>query len=267
MGTGRTDYKIVMFVFAGGLISSLAQAEPAAPALAPLNIKAKYDVAWSGIKIGRIYIESSEDANGYRMSVDTKTSGIAQLFSDEQRVAKVEGHGGLGQPYVPVRYESYPTKDKKDQKVLIRYDTTGRIDSLQRIPSDDPKWRPLVPADQANTATDPITAGFILREKLYGAAVPQATVRTYDAARLAEMTFKIVEPHARLTIRDKPIMAVNTVVTRKPITGYTPKELKKFAKGDPEIHLYFSDDAAFLPVRATIDSGFGQITATLVSQN
>ncbi len=264
MGLNHRAYKIVMFIFATGAVFPAWSAEP----LAPLSMEARYEVAWGGIPIGRIRLTATEAAGNYHMVVDTKTSGIAKLFSDEKRTAEVEGHGGAGQPYVPSSYKSLPQKEG-DGRTVIRYDTTGHIDSIDRTPQDDPKWRPLVPREQANTATDPITAGYTLRQKMHD-SLPNAhefTMRTYDGARLAEMKFTLVNADETLEIMDKKISVVNMRVSRQPIIGYTPKELKKFAKGDPEIHLYFSNNARFLPVRATIESGFGQITATLEKSN
>jgi hypothetical protein len=59
---------------------------------------------------------------------------------------------------------------------------------------------------------------------------------------------------------------VNVAIARIPINGYTPKELKKFKKGDPEIRLYFSNDAAFLPIRATAKVTLGELSLTMVEK-
>jgi hypothetical protein len=269
MGMSHTGYKIVISIFAGGATCLPAMAQtpvPATPLPSPLIMNAHYEVDWSGIPIGRVNITSSEDASGYHMRVDTKTSGIAQLFSDERRVAEVTGHGGLGEPYLATRYESKPQKDTKGQSTLITYDAQGHIAAQQRIPGDDPAWRPPVPVEQADNAADSITAGFILRRMLYGALIthaPMVSTKTYDGARLAEMKLTVAHEHVNMPLMGKPADVVDVIVTRIPITGYTPKELKKFAKGDPEIHLYFTQDSAFLPVKVTVDSAFGEITGTM----
>ena len=271
MGPTRIRCKIAFSIFAlGALCPPVWAQETAADAtLAPFTLSAKYEVDWSGIPIGRINITASEGATGYRMVVDTKTSGIAQLFSDERTEASVEGIGGLGTPYLPRRYASAPQKNGKGQRTTITYDEAGKILSLERLPGDDPNWRPVVPRDQANTATDPITAAFALRRRLHEALATgqtSAAVRTYDGARLATMRATIVQPRT-LTVMDQPMAVVDTRITRTPITGYTPKEIKKFEKGDPEIHLYFTRDAEMLPVKITVESGFGPVHARMIKRN
>ncbi len=246
------------------LLPTLTHAAP----IAPLTIQAKYIVAWNGITIGRIRLNANETANSYSISVDTKTRGIGALFSNEKRIAMAEGKISADGRHIPSKYESRPQKETGEapKYSILRYDNEGRIQSREVVPDDTPNYRPAVPAADVNLATDSVTAGLVLRRKLHGEIAKNGnttSVKTYDGSRLAEMKFAVVKPEAKVEIMDNYVAAVNTVVTRTPIKGYTAKEMKKYNAGDPEIHLYFSDDEKFIPVKATINTSFGQLSATL----
>lgn len=238
----------------------------AAEPIKPLVLKAKYTIAWSGISLGRIRIDANETASIYRMTIDTKTRGIGALVSDEARVVTAEGTVNAAGEYVPVRYRSGPHKDGEDAVTTITYDATGNIVTRERVPADtDPNYRPVVPLNEASAARDPVTAAFILRRKLYetmGTGTSEVMTRTYDGRRLATMRL-VQATDARVPIMEDYIESISAGVKREPISGYTAKELKKYKKGDPDIRLYFSKDAAFLPIRATAKTALGELSMTL----
>lgn len=236
------------------------------PELSPLNYETKYEVTMGGLTIGRLRITALEDAFGYRMVVDTKTKGIVDFFAPLESVAIVKGAVVEGN-YVPTLYTSKVLKDgnDKNRKVEIVYDVDGNIAKRSRVPGDDPKWRPVVSLKEINGAPDPMTGSFMLRSKLREAMARnerETSIITYDGARLVRMKAKVVS-RARIKIQDKYVNAINTIITREPINGYTPKELKKFKAGDPVIHVFFSADERLMPLQATISLFYGDINATL----
>jgi Protein of unknown function (DUF3108) len=123
-----------------------------------------------------------------------------------------------------------------------------------------------VPFASVNTARDPVTGSYMLRRALY-AALPtsqnEVATKTYDGLRLATMKM-VRDTNAKVAVMGEYKDTINVAITRTPINGYTPKELKKFKKGDPEIRIYFTNDAAFLPVRATAKTLVGELSMTLV---
>jgi hypothetical protein len=148
----------------------------------------------------------------------------------------------------------------------MRYDGDGNLTFRKRLKEDDPNWRAQVPWDEANKATDPVTAAYIVRQNIRdGMEIGNrvTTVKLYDGARLADFMFKVVSP-ARVEAMDKFYDAINVVVSRAPILGYTPKELKKFKEGDPTVHVYFSADERMLPLKAEMQVTLGKLSATLV---
>ena len=245
--------------------SFAAYADPAPP-LAPLVMEGKYFVAWNGLVMGRINLSAHEDAQNYTLTVDTKTHGVGILFKTERRIAEANG-AVTPQGYIAHHFESRPQGKDEGQRSTIEFDAAGKIATREQVPQDDRNWRPEVSLADANTANDPVTAGLVLRRKLYEALAQgknEVAIRTYDGSRLAEMKFAALADHARVTMPgDGYGDAINTIVTREPIAGYTPKEIKKYNAGDPIIHLYFSADAKFVPVRATVSLPIGELSVSL----
>ncbi len=246
------------------IIAPCAQA--ADGALSPLVLKGRYVIAWSGIPLGRIILTANEDATNYSMVIDTKTKGIGALISDEKRVISVEGAKTAADVYIPSRYQSRPHRKGERNTITMTYDAAGNIATRENDNEDDPAWRPPVPREEANTARDPVTAAFILRRKLHASFADKITdisTRTYDGERLATMSLIPAGDDARVEVMGAYVKAINVVVKRAPINGYTPKEIKKYKKGDPEIRIYFSNDEAFIPLRATAKVPLGELSMTL----
>jgi hypothetical protein len=258
----KSTYKSALFALLA-LLASPAFAER--PALDPFALKGRYIIAWSGITLGRIYLTAREDNGSYRMVIDTKTRGVGALVSDEKRIIEAYGTKSDAGDYIPAHYESRPQKDPEEDVVTLQYDSHGNLEKRSRKFDDDPNWRAPVPVAEINTARDPITAAFMLRRALYAALdqdLPAITQRTYDGLRLAEMRL-IRRANARVAVMDRYRDTIPVSVKRAPIAGYTPKELKKFNKGDPEIRIYLSNDALFIPVRASAKTPIGELSMTL----
>lgn len=263
MGRLVSRYKAVV------LLAALAVAAPASaqvPTLKPMNYTLKYDVTFNGLPIGRIRITAHESEFKYSASVDTKTRGLMRLFDSTQSLLTANGRKDEG-TFIQKDYSTRSTDDDSTKLTTIRYGMKGEIIKSERNPPDDPKSRAPVPLEEASEGVNPVTALLIARYRLrdyIAANQRKATIRTYDGARLADLTFT-VHSRTNFEIMDKRMDVINTELTRNPIAGYKAKELKKFRAGDPIIHVYFSADERFLPVKADIAIRFGTISAELVS--
>lgn len=237
----------------------------AAPVMEPFPKLMKYRIAWNNIKIGRVIIEANQTPYSYRMSIDTKTTGMLKMFSPLKSVTWASGRLYEGQ-IIPQKYNSRSSSDEGNGRSSeLLYDEEGTLAQRTTIPVDDPSWRPEVPMDEARKAFDPITAYFIVRAMLYNnvnRGIKDTYIKTYDGRRLAEFQFKAVNNGTRLR-DDKVVPVINTVAFRKPINGYTPKELKRYEEGDPKVHIYFSADKRFLPIEFEIYHWSGKISASL----
>lgn len=258
-------------VYAAAALAFASPATAQVPELAPFNFTLKYDVTWNGLPIGRIGIVTTESDYRYTMAVDTKTRGIVRLFDGTKSVIKTEGRyiekDGREDVPSPQSYESRASDSDRTKTTTVRYSMQGEILKRERKPADDPLNRPVVPLEKANQAVDPLTAMYIARRMLRDNIernIRETTVRSYDGARLADFTFKVIS-RASLEVMGESTNAINMVLKRTPIDGYKKKELKKYNEGDPVIHVYFSADERFIPVAADVKLKFGTISATLTS--
>lgn len=235
------------------LFASPAMATPALPE----NLY--YRISWGGLSLGRIRVSASEDDERYRMVIDTKSKGVVSVFTPFQTVAQVQGIKREGR-YIPQEYKTDAQKsDEGDNRTsLIRYDSEGRITERLTNPQDDPRWRPVVPVEEATEAADPITCFIAMRSMLVQnreQGVKETALRSYDAKRLALLKATFIKNP------DPKKGAIATRITRVPLNGYTPKEWKKYRKGDPVLTVWFSDDRYVMPTRLELDLMLGTIVA------
>lgn len=253
-------------VVAAALLAFAATpAKAQVPDLEPFNYALKYEVTWNNLPIGRIYIETTQTEFRYSLSIDTKTRGILKLFDSTRSSLKTIGRYNDDEKPIASSYDSVSKGDDKTKTTSIRYSMDGEILKRTRNPADDPASRKPVPLEDANNAVDPLTAMYLLREKMHeniANNIRETTIRTYDGARLAEMSFTVIS-RASMEIMGEHVNAINTVMKRTPIAGYKDKEMKKWREGDPTIHVYWSADGRFIPLQADIDLKFGTISATL----
>ncbi|MEJ0009416.1 MAG: DUF3108 domain-containing protein [Alphaproteobacteria bacterium] len=256
MKTSR--YKLLLV---GAALLAAPGARAQVPPLEPLNAEARYDVTFNGLTLGRIRVSYHETAFGYKIDVDTETHGIAAIVKSEHTDTVAEGTLRDGQ-YAPTRFEF---KGDKQRHATLAFDGEGHITGSSRTPQDDPKWRPPVPAEALAGVVDPATGFFVARRQLHDAmdsGGKEVTVRTYDAAHLTDLNVRAVSP-ADLVIMGKPQRAINLVIARKPVDGYTEKEKKRYAAGDPPIHFYLSADGRFFPLKVEAGMKWGVLSAEL----
>lgn len=260
--------KLLRSLFVLACVPWLAAAK--VPELEPLNYETRYDITFGGFAIGRLRINFAEDKFGYGMRVDTKTSGLVEIFAPMRSVAHTRGRITEEGQYVPQRYRSAAERDgdEKDRTAILLYDKQGLITSRERVPPISlDGYRPIVPLEKlAPPVTDPITGFFAIRKLLRDHMASNdrtAEVMTYDTVRLATMQLKVISK-ARVKANGKYHDAINTVLTRQPLDGYTRKELKKFKEGDPVVHAYFSADGRLLPLAITVSLPLGTLRAELV---
>lgn len=249
------------------LFAALALVLPAlADDLPPLDFKGVYDFRFSGVPIGRMGIESEQSPAHYAMTADVTTVGVARLFTEHESHTVVSG-SGAGFAYPNVAYESrYRTKDKK--KSVVMGWKEGAFGSETLVPPDNRATRPEVPAEMKKDAADPLSFNLILRKKTWEALQsgnPAFSLNVYDGRRLMRVDAAVAGKQV-IRLDGRKAAAVRVALRRKPLAGYTAKELKRFDPNEPTLWIYYSDDARFIPIHLEVGFLFGKLTATLAKE-
>ncbi len=264
MGLPLKRYKSLLLAL---ICLPVATAQAQVPPLEPVNMTARYDASVGVLPLGHMFATVHETPLHYDMELNTKSQGLVDMIAPMKSIARVSGHRSEDGDYLANDYTALDSKEdsKNDKSVHLQYDGDGKLAERERHPEDDPAWRPAVPREKAENAPDPMTGFFRHRKILHDMMarnVRDASIVTYDGARLARLNFHVVS-RARIQVMGKDVDAINTMLTRQPMDGYTPKELRKFAAGDPPIHVYFSADGRFLPLMAGIELPYGEVKIVL----
>lgn len=219
------------------------------PEILSTREEANYKLYWSGIRIGKVWMYWEETDTGYTARMQIKFSGVARWFNKQFRTAEITGDKACEAEvctYTPRHLHWEVDYGHKQRTADIAYDAKGNVLESSVMPPDNRESRPDVPQGDKDSAFDGLTA----TQALYFAMLKRekTVFKTYDGRRLIELTFT---PKSG----DKLIY----VARRKPLAGHSAKELKDYAKGDPEVRLFYSRDKRF-PLLGEADAAIGKVT-------
>lgn len=245
------------------LLSLLSYNVQADEPLIPIHFTGHYDFAFSGIPFGEIDITFTEKAGNYRATSDIETTGVARLLV--QHSSHTTSHGsGRNFHYANAEYESrYSTRGKKKYARISK--KNGRIVSDKVEPPDNRSVRPAVPLAEKSAAVDPLAMSVAIRNAFARARQEGRTSFTldfYDGRRLTRSFFTLGDERVlRINAHKIPVFTLHA--RRKPLAGYTAKELARINPNEPELTIYFSHDVKFVPIYMEVPLPFGVATATL----
>lgn len=241
------------------LLSFSAQAQEPPP----LNFTGHYDFAFSGIPFGAIDINFKQDAQSYDAESNVRTVGIVKIFANHQSKTTSRGTGS-NFAYGNTSYETnYSTNKKKKYVKLVRKD--GVLTEEKVLPlSETREVVTEAPQELKNAAYDPlnITAGIRAGLAQAVAGGPKSFVLDYfDGKRLSRATI-VYQGEERIKIKNQehPVYVVSA--SRKPLGGFTKKELSRMQDGEPPLRIYFSKDQ-LVPLRLELKMALGTAAATL----
>ena len=253
-----TQFIKMLLVFS--LLSYNAQA---AEPLMPVKFTGHYDFAFSGIPFGQMDISLDQTATNYQASSDVKTTGIARMFVQHESHSTSSG-SGKDFRYDNAEYESrYTTRGKKKYARISK--KNGKITSDKVEPLDNRAVRPAVPMTDKSAAVDPLTMSVAIRSEFARARKDgrnNFTLDFYDGRRLTRTNFTIGDERV-LRISGQKIPVLTLSARRKLLAGYTASEMARINPKEPDLMIYFSHDAKFVPVYLEVPVAFGVATATL----
>lgn len=235
------------------------------PPLSPFKLNGSYQFTWNSIPFGKISFDGYQSNPGYEATASLKVTGLARLFSSHKSTSSVKGEG-LDFPKAQRLFELDGEKRGKPDDVRLTYAQGGTLETIYMDDTHDLSYRPEVPEALRNGISDPLTFVFESRKRLHEAVETGQTtvvVRAFDGKRLAEATYTILGDYM-VKWQGKEVPAIKVGMIRKPIEGYTEKELKKIkSRESGTAYLYFTPDSAFIPLIATYEFGLGTLKAEL----
>jgi hypothetical protein len=251
MGTTRHLYKTILLVFLIGVKPVLAADVPP-----NLHFIGHYDFDWGGIHLGSLVLGIDESVDHYTLRLQVASEGVANLFTRHMSITEATGWKS-GNAYHPEHYESHYETKHKPRHVKLGFDSRGVITEEINEPPEDRKDRPEVPHNLKDGSYDPLSGLMALRT---GAS----DVRAFDAKRLYDVhsaPVAVTQPAAIGNHVADPI-----VLSRTPLAGLTAKETKEYKKGEPQLILYFSNDARRIPLGVTMPLYFSEVRGVLVKE-
>ncbi len=229
------------------------------------ELKGYYEFTFAGLAFGKMGIDATQSAKDYAIATDIKSTGLINMFVRHTSHTTVSG-AGANFVYPTIDYETHYTTRKKKRYVRLAY-REGNLSEEQTIPFDTHGKRPIVPAEMKRDALDPLSFLLHMREELHKTMSEGKTaysMNVYDGRRLNQADFTILGKQSLdYNGKNTPVIAVD--VKRTALAGFTESEMDDLRGGEPNLRMYFSDDARLIPLRLEVKM-FGTMAATLVSE-
>lgn len=230
-----------------------------------LNEDVKYEVFWSGIKVGSMNVQARQKADKYNIKAQLYSHGIAKTLSNFS--SNVETQGVLSKASFPVNidYKSNFVFKRKIKDVIIKTDASGNVITDSMTPPDNPTKRPLIDSKLKKKIVEPLSAIILCRNFIDSALKggnDYLVFNLMDGKRFAKihLTVKGLE---NVDFGDGERRLVHIVIKREAIAGYTNNELERLKEEEPTINGYL-DPVRLIPIYAQASAPIGSALAKLV---
>lgn len=231
-------------------------------------INGHYSVQWNNIPIATIKILVTEDADSYNIYSKLRSSGIVRWVKKFKRQVWAEG---LKDPnstpkYKATHYKYTSERSRKKRTVELGY-KEGILNSINVTPPDNPDTRDILTVADGIDAYDPLTMlllvhDWVWRHINYSSKVNKTlSFPMTDGRRLMNITLTS-RGYASIAYRGEKTDVIHLKANRTPIKGFSQKEMDKYNKGEPELHIYVSTTAPHIPLLYRIDTQYGLVEAT-----
>tara|TARA_B100001123_G_C15099499_1_gene942971 strand:+ start:209 stop:961 length:753 start_codon:yes stop_codon:yes gene_type:complete len=245
MGNRSRCIKIILISL---LLPQLALAQPAN------GMRGTWYFAFAGIPFAKLWMAVEAKGDQQHVVTDFKSSGIVRMFKAMKTYseAEVDADGQIR------RYET--TNKAENKHTLLRFDSSGTLTERVVEPEDEPSHRPPVDAAKVKGADTPISALFALPDRLQQLQEGESdALLMYDGQRLARIHFQHLGA-GMMTINDHQVPVTRLALTRELVDGFTEKEKKRYAEGDPLLTVYVRSQDGF-PIAAELPMALGTLTA------
>ncbi len=247
----------ILIFFSQSSAYSLAEEKPSSEdSYDNLNNKAAwYKVYWTGVHIADLVVEVKDGS----MDTVIESYGIVKKISKyaSRTSSKFSFENGK---YIPKSFYTQFQQRNGGKKINIVYNSSGIIEAESVTPPDKRGKRPAVKNEMKVDTVDPLTAVMVAHAKIKESLkqnIKNFSFNMYDGRRLAQLDFTIGGRMHR-NINGKSYNVVMVTFVRKPIAGFTNKELSRMKEEEPVFTIYLNDDKYLMPIKADAEAPLGK---------
>lgn len=211
---------------------------------------AYYSGTWAGLPGADIRVEFSDTGDTYRNHAIIQTKGLPRWFTHFRFDGVSEGRILRDGSLAPSRFDvEYDVDDRRKARISLKFMAENGAQVAERTPADTNRKPPL-PEMYRRNVIDPISAVWLIRDKLRKAAVRRGMtfdLPAFDGARRFQVTGGVVSAGG-------PDHLVEVALTLMPVAGFHGE-----ATDDPNpddtprpVHVTLTDDARLLPVQLRV---------------
>lgn len=246
---------ILICIIVAGSFPPIGWASPATNA----HQRGTWYFSWSGIPFAKLWIDHDVKDGKYALTASFKSRGLLSVFKHVKTFTTSQGLASGTSSQTTL----FDYKNNTENKITrLSFSNDGTLISREVKPEDDPKYRPPVAPELLRAAITPGNALLAMRQGVLNATSahqPSFDTSFYEGKRLMVI-------HATLgKVQDYEIEGVRhavqpLILSRKIIAGFTDKEKRRNAEGEPEAILYL-DKSSLWPLALEVPIKLGQMKA------
>ncbi|WP_170314695.1 DUF3108 domain-containing protein [Aquibium carbonis] len=250
-------------------VLAVASAAVPGPALASsadaTSLRSEYATSLYGIVLARSTFKSRIDRNGFNISGELTSSGVAKIFDDTRARASANGRFEADTPS-PRSYSVDYTAGKKKKKTTIAF-ADGSVSSAKNSPpvrTNRPDWI-RVEKEHLAGVVDPISAALVRANT--PADVCNRTIRVFDGALRVDLQLSPAG-FGTASVPGYKGDTVKCVVRVMPVSGYRKGNKSiDFIRKSKDISIAFApvgNSGVYAPVEATVGTQVGTVKVQAV---
>lgn len=223
-----------------------------AHAAEPFKRMGTYYIDFTGIPVGKLWVSVSFDGQRCDAQAVLKTTGVVSIFDDMKSFTRASALYQNG-TWQPLEFFKKEDDAQKADIVDLAFSPSGELIKRQLSHDDDPNYRPRVPKEDVQGAWH---LGMVLCA--LGDQMNQQSVGSTES-------YRMYDGKRYYTVKNKRVNDNKFSLTRELINGFTHKEEKRFAEGEPPILLRHIPGEP-IPRELSVPLGIGTISATYESE-
>lgn len=230
-----------------------------------MSLRSEFATSLYGVVLARSTFQSRIDRNGFEISGELASSGVAKVFDDTRARASASGRFENGGP-VPRNYVVDYTSGKKKKRTTISF-ANGAVANTENTPpvrTNRKDWIKVEP-DHLKGVVDPFSAALVRADS--PSDVCNRTIRVFDGALRADLQLKPAG-FGKASVPGYKGDTVKCTARFVPVSGYRKgNSTIAFMRNSSEIAIAFAPvggSGVYAPVEATVGTQVGTIKVQAV---